>query len=734
MHNPAWRLCKKLAYIVFCKLREYYIMLFVRPMLWVSSARGGVFLHACLWFALLIGLPAQGWAEEAAKAKEAQTASAVQAEAATAPDAIGGTTGDADTESMTDDAAKPAEGEAALTPEQAAEALAADLLGDAEPTPRRDPDVVAPTIPFKHGLSTFGELKYAKGFKHFAYVRTDAPKGGSIKLAYEGSFDSLNPFILRGVAATGIALTFDTLLSPSADEPSTAYGLLADGVKVDPDHYWVEFRLNPAASWPDGSAVTAEDVAFSFTALTKQGHPHYQSYYLDVAEAKILDKRRVRFLFKHNQNRELPLILGQLPVLPKAWFEDAARPFDKPGLVAIPGSGPYRVERVDAGRSIRFQRREDYWAKEHPVNIGRHNFDRVTFDYYRDEAVAVEALKAGAYDVRLENISRLWATAYDTPALREGLLLKRVIPAGQPAGAQGFYFNTRLAKFADVRVRKALTLAFDFEWTNSHLFYGLYQRTLSYYENSPYAARGLPSEAELRLLEPYREQLPEATFAEPLGLPQSDGSGYIREPLLQARDLLREAGWVVKDFQLVHAESGEPLTIEFMLFSPSFQRVVAPYIKNLERLGIQGRIRMVDIAQYQKRVEQFDFESIVHIYPQSLAPGNEQVNYFHSRMAGVQGSLNVAGMRHPVVDALVEKILKARSQEELEATCMALDRVLWYQYYMVPHWFSGMVRLVHWDKFGMPEQPPTYGTGFYDLWWYEPEKASRMRNTSGGAV
>lgn len=571
-----------------------------------------------------------------------------------------------------------------------------------------------------HGLAMFGEPKYGSDFTHFDYVNPDAPKGGEARFGVIGTFDSLNPYILKGNAATGLNLLTDTLLESAKDEPFSAYGLLAKTVEVAADHKSVTFTLRDNATFSDGSPVTAGDVVFSFHILKEKGHPSYRSYYRDVKDCVAKSKLTVTCNFTTAENRELPLILGQLPVISKTYY--AKTDFTKTTLEAPLGSGPYLVERADAGRSIIYKRNPNYWGKDLAVNKGRHNFDRLVYEYYRDETVAVESLKAGNYDMRLENISRIWATGYDTPALKAGMMKKEAIDHEVPGGMQGFIFNVRRAKFQDPKVREALNYAFDYEWANQNLFYGIYTRSRSYFTNSLYEATGLPGEKEQELLSPYRDTLPERVFTEAYQPPTTTGEGGIRANLLKAKQLLEEAGWTIQGKELRHKDFAEPFTIEFLIDSPSFERAFSGYVKNLERLGIQASIRLVDSAQFQKRLEQFDFDMIVHVFPQSLSPGNEQIDYWHSSTADLQGSKNVIGIKNPVVDAMVEKIVSAPDKEGLIAAAKSLDRVLQWHFYVVPNWHSRQFRVVYWNRFDRPATPPKYDLGFVDTWWINPEK------------
>lgn len=566
-----------------------------------------------------------------------------------------------------------------------------------------------------HGISLFGDLKYRWNFKHFDYVNPQAPKSGSIEYGVVGSFNSLNSYILKGSAATGLDMIYDTLMVSSADEPFSQYGLIARSAEIAEDRSWIIFNLRPQAKWHDGKKITSEDVVFTFNTLKNKGHPFYRSYYREVEKAEALGKYRVKFSFATGGNRELPLIIGQLPVLPKHYYE--TQPFNKSTLTPPLGSGPYRVKSADAGKSVTFERVPEYWGRYLPVNKGRYNFDKVKYSYYRDTTVAVEAFKAGEYDLRAENVAKIWATAYDIPAVKNGLIKKEAVPDERPTGMQGFIINTRREKFKDPRVREALNYAFDFEWENKTFFFDSYSRTRSYFSNSEYAAKGLPSKDELKFLEPLRDQIKdERVFTTPFSVPITDGSGDVRPNLLIARDLLKEAGWVVKDFKLVNKETGEPFTLEFLISSPSFERVIAPMVKNLQRLGIEATIRKIDSAQYEKNLQSFDFDITVYVYSSSASPGNEQLDYWHSRNVNVQGSRNMSGVNDPVVDMLVEKVVNASSKKELIAATRALDRVLLYGFYVIPNWHIQSYRLIYWNKFERPSIVPKYSLAL-ESWW-----------------
>ncbi len=582
------------------------------------------------------------------------------------------------------------------------------------------------TLAAEHALALHGEPKYGPAFEHLDYVNPDAPKGGELKLANvaAATFDSLHPFVLRGTAADGIGLIYDTLMERSLDEPFTEYGLIAKEVAVADDHRSVRFRLREQARFHDGEPITAHDVAWTFKALRTEGHPQYRAYYRDVSRVEVVNPLTVVFHFATDRNAELPLILGQLPVLPAHYW--AEREFAATTLEPPLGSGPYQVAELEQGRYVTYARVDDYWAADLPIKRGRHNIDTIRYDYYRDGTVALQALKAGAYHLRQENVARNWATAYDTPAVEQGLLRLEAIPHDQPAGMQGFFFNTRRAIFADPRVREALAYAFDFEWTNANLFYGAYQRTRSYFENSELAATGTPSDAELAVLAPHREALPDRVFAQAYQ-PPSTKNASMRDQLRQALRLLREAGWAVQEGVLRHTETGKPMDFEILLVSPAFERVVLPFKRNLERLGAQVSVRTVDPTQYQNRLDTFDFDMTVHVAPQSLSPGNEQRDFWSCESADVTGSRNVAGVCDPAIDALVEAVIDAPDRQALVTRTRALDRALQWGFYAIPNWYLDRFRVAYWDRFGRPENNPPYGFAL-DTWWVDPDKAARVDN------
>lgn len=597
-----------------------------------------------------------------------------------------------------------------MMPQPRVRALAASLLLACLSLPA----LAAP----QHALTLYDEPpKYPADFKYLDYVNPDAPKGGTFRQSSFGSFDSLNPFITKGVPADSISLIYDTLMRQSQDEPFTEYGLVAGKIEKAPDNSWVRFYLRPEARFHDGQPMRAEDVVFSFNALVKQGAPLYRQYYGDVADVVAETPLQVRFDFKHANNRELPMILGQLPVLPKHWY--ATRDFARGNLEIPLGSGPYRVAAVKPGRSIRYERVKDYWAKDLPINRGQYNFDAMTFDAYRDNVIALEALKAGQFDFWQENTAKSWATAYNVPAVREGRLIREELPNGNPTGMQGFVFNLRRPLFQDIRVREALSQLLDFEWTNKQLFNGAYTRTDSYFENSDMAARGQPSPAELSILEPLRGKIPERALSEAFHNPVTDGSGMIREQQRVAYSLLQQAGWRIVDDKMVDAQ-GKPVSIEFLVMQPEFERVLLPFKRNLADLGIELTIRRVDVSQYITRVRSRDFDMMVGGFPQSSSPGNEQREFWSSAAADNPGSRNYIGLRDPAIDQLVESLINADSRQALIDHARALDRVLLFGYYVIPNWYINTYRVAYWNHIGHPKVSPKYDIGI-DTWWIKPD-------------
>ncbi|MDB5414920.1 MAG: transporter substrate-binding protein [Rubritepida sp.] len=573
-----------------------------------------------------------------------------------------------------------------------------------------------PQVPLRtHALSLLGEPALPADFPHFPWVNPDAPKGGEVALTALGSFDSFNPYILRGTPANGLPNLYDSLLMSSSDEASTEYAHLAAMIEIPADRMGVTFELHEAARWHDGRPVTAEDVVWTFNILRTQGRPFYRAYWADVSEVVAESPRRVAFRFKSNENRELALILGQMSVLPKHFWE--GRDFAQPSLDVPVGSGPYRIERFEPGRSVVYRRVGDYWGTNLPTRRGTQNFDVMRYEYFRDATVAFEAFKAGQIDFRTENVARNWATGYDFPAMRRGLVKRDEIRHQIPTGMQAFVMNLRRPLFRDAKVREALMNVFDFEWLNANIFNGLYARTTSFFSNSELASTGLPQGRELEILEPFRAQLPEAVFAQEYRLPTTDGSGNNRDGLRRALDLMRQAGWTIRDRRLVNAQ-GQRFEFEILLNGATFERVALPYVQWLQRLGVEARVRTVDPAQYQVRTDGFDYDMTVDVIGQSLSPGNEERDFFTCEKAAENGSQNVAGFCHPVVDALVELVINAPDREELIQRTHALDRVLLHGQFVIPQWHLRAFWIAFWDCFGRPERNPKYALGF-DSWWID---------------
>ena len=569
-----------------------------------------------------------------------------------------------------------------------------------------------------HGIAMHGELKYSADFRHFDYVNPEAPKGGALKLSVVANgFDSFNPFVIRGIPAAGInAYVYDTLLESSADEPFSEYGLIAESVEVPEDRSFVIFNLNQKARFQDGEPITAEDVAFSYRILTTEGHPFYRNYYADVDKVTIENSHRIRFDFAQTNNRELPLILGQMPVLPEHFWQD--REFESSGLTVPVGSGPYRIASFDAGRSVTYQRVDDYWAKDLGVRKGRFNFDTISYEYYNDDTVALEAFKAGNFHFRQETSAKNWATAYTGRQFESGDIEKEAIEHHRPTGMQGFIFNTRKPVFQDPLVREALAYGFDFQWANQNLFFGQYTRTSSYFENSDLASSGLPEGRELEILEAYRDQLSPDVFTEAYFPPDTGNGVSLRDNLRTALKLLTEAGYQIKNGKMIHQETGKPLAFEILLFQKSFERVVLPFKQNLEKLGIDVSVRLVDSNQYIQRVRSFDFDMITQVLPQSDSPGNEQRDYWHSSNADVTGSRNFMGVNDPVVDELVNMVIQAPDREELVHRVHALDRVLLHGHYVIPHWHLRRDRVAYWNHLKRPANTPKNGIDLNN-WWTE---------------
>jgi len=571
-----------------------------------------------------------------------------------------------------------------------------------------------------HGLAIDNNLKYPAGFTSFDYVSDRAKKGGGIVLHAVGSFDKMNPFTLKGTAPEGLEnLVYETLTVASLDEPFSQYGLLAKDIEVSLDQLSVTFTLDENARFSNGTQVTVEDVKFSLEILKSDAvHPFYPYYYADISHAETLDSEKIRFHFK-KKNRELPLIAGQIPVLSKAFYEK--NEFLSRELIAPIGTGPYIVDSFSQGRSIIYKRNENYWAKDHPVRKNMFNFDKIVFKYYKDQTVAVEAFKAGEFDLMLVNIAKQWVRDIDGPKIDEGVVRKQKFPHRNNAGMQGFVMNTRKSIFKDPTVRRAIGLAFDFEWTNKTLFYNQYARSNSFFSNSYLGAVGLPTKAELQLLTPLKDYVPEEVFTSELLPPRTDLSGGVRGNLRAAMQILKERGWILKNGVLENNE-GLKLSFEIILVSPTFERVMAAFTDNLKKIGIEASYRTIDSALYTEKINNFDFDMCVYVYGQSQSPGNEQRNFWHSAAADSKGSRNLAGIKNKAVDQLIDKIIYATSREELTAASKALDRVLWFGYYLVPNWYLDGHRIAYHDKFEIPDEIPTYYNymSFLLTWWSKP--------------
>lgn len=548
--------------------------------------------------------------------------------------------------------------------------------------------------------------KYSPGFPYFDYVAPNSEKGGEITLYGLGSFDSLNPYLLKGIQAEGLtSLVFESLLEKSLDEPFSMYGLLANDFTLAADGLSVTFRLNPAARFSNGKPVLAEDVKFSFdTLMSKVAHPQYRFYYADVELAEVLDKRTIRFHFK-NTNRELHMIIGEIPVFSKDWLQ--GKPFDKVDDIAPISSGPYVVENYERGRYVRYKRNDNYWAKDLPVRKGMYNFDRIKYTYYKDSDIALEAFKAGEFDFFFENHSKRWARSHVGPRYDSGEILKTELPHSNSAGMQGFAINLRREKFKDVRVRKALNLAYNFEWANKQLFYNQYVRCYSYFSNSELASSGLPQGEELELLNQYRDQLPASVFNQEWKPSSTAAPNTLRQNLIKARDMLTQAGWTIQDGVLKNVQ-GEPLIIDVLLVQKGFDRIIAPYAHNLKKLGIEMKYRTVDSSLYKRRLDTYDFDMVVTSYPLSTSPGNELGIMFSSQSAGTKGSRNLPGITNSVVDALIEKIINVEDRKSLLIAARALDRVLLHGEYLIPNWYINTHRVAYRDNFNMPTQLPLY--------------------------
>jgi microcin C transport system substrate-binding protein len=584
-----------------------------------------------------------------------------------------------------------------------------------------------------HGMSAFGDLKYPADFQHFDYINPAAPKGGTFSLIPSGraynqsyfTFNSLNAFILKGEGAQGMDMTFVPLMARANDEPDAMYGLAAKSVQISADKLTYRFTMRPEAKFHDGSKLTARDAAFSLTALKEKGHPLIIVQLRDLVKAEAIDDATLVVTFAANRARDVPLYVAGLPIFSQAYY--ARRPFDESTVDTPLGSGPYKVGKFEVNRYIEFERVTDWWAADLPVCRGSFNFDIVRYEFYRDRDVAFEGFTGKNYLFREEFTSRIWATRYDFSAVKDGRVKLETLPDQLPSGGQGWFINTRRDKFKDSRVREALIYAFDFEWTNKTVMYGTYARTVSPFQNSDMVAQGPPSPDELKLLEPFRGEVPDEVFAQPFAPPVSDGSGQDRALLRKAQQLLQEAGLEVKDGKRRLA-NGEIFTIEFLLDEPSFQPHHATFIKNLGQLGIDASIRLIDAVQFRARVEDFDFDVTVERMSMSPTPGDSLRPYFSSQSAATKGSYNLAGVANPAIDALVEKAIGAGTRADLTTACRALDRVFRAGRYWIPQWYRSTHPIAYWDQFSHPEKPPRYtqGVGAPENWWYDAAKAAKL--------
>jgi microcin C transport system substrate-binding protein len=586
-----------------------------------------------------------------------------------------------------------------------------------------------------HALSLIGAPKYPADFAHFDFANPDAPKGGIVRMADIGSFDSLNPVLYKGEAAGGLSLVVESLMADSLDEPSTSYGLIAEWASYPADYSSVTFKLRDAARWNDGKPITPEDVIYSLE-VNKTANPRMGLYYKNVARAEATGANEVTFYFDVKNNRELPMIMGQLTILPKHYWtgKDAKGETRDPMKTTLEpplGSGPYRIKQATPGRSISYERVQDYWGKDLPVNKGQWNYDEIRFDNYRDETVAFESFKAGSLDYWQESSAKNWATAYDFSAVRNGFIKRQEVAIKRTQPMQCFVLNLRRPQFEDRRVRQAFSLAFDFEWANKNLFYGQYARVGSYFQNSELAAEaGPPQGRELEILNEVKDGVPPEVFADGHKNPVNAAPDDMRGNLRKAAELLKEAGFEVKNGVLTNAKTGQQMKVEFLLVSPLFERIVQPYLRNLERLGIRGTIRMVDSAQYTRRLNVFDYDIVVSNFAQSDSPGNEQRDFWGSEAADREGSMNLIGVKNPAIDRLIDHVIFAKDRAELVAATRALDRALQWNEFVVPQWFSPNVRIAYWDRYGQPPVLPGLTPGFLQVWWFDQKMADKLPGPS----
>ncbi|HBV00580.1 MAG TPA: hypothetical protein DEF21_22145 [Thalassospira lucentensis] len=597
----------------------------------------------------------------------------------------------------------------------------------AAPTISVDEEQLAPVTTVSHGISLYGDMKYGPDFRNFDYVNPDAPKGGTLVQGSSVSFDTLNPYTLKGTPASGLGLMYDSLMVGSADEPSTHYGLIARSIEYPADRSFAIFHLDPRARFQDGTDITADDVVFSFNILIEKGSPVYRQYYAQVDKVEALDDLTVRFDFKPGNNRELPMIVADLAIMPKHYWE--GRDFSKTTFDIPVGSGAYKIQSIEAGRRITYERVKDYWAADLPVNRGSNNYDTIRYDTYRDLDVERQAFFAGEYLVRSEHSSREWNTAYNTPAVQNGKIKKEFLPDNLPNGMQAYVFNTRKPLFSDRRVREALQYAFDFEWLNRAMFYGAYKRNVSYFANSELAATGLPTGEELGILKGFKSKLPPELFTEPPYLPNFDPPNGRREALRHSIKLLQEAGWELRDQQLINSKTGQPFRFELIIRQPGLEKIALVLKARLRQLGVTLDIRLIDTGQWINRIQAYDFDMTTFWWQQSLSPGNEQQIFWSSSAANQPGTRNFAGISDPVIDELIGLVIDANNRETLVQRVRALDRVLQWGFYVIPQYYLGGDRMAYWDVFGRPDTVPLKGTSVM-TWWIDPEK-SRKLNKGG---
>ncbi len=612
-------------------------------------------------------------------------------------------------------------------------ALAAPAAGILQALPGGAQTAPAPSRNWRHGLSLFGDLHYPDGFPRFDYVNPDAPRGGTVRLSALGTFDNFNVAVasVKGQLAAGLGLIYNRMLASAQDEVTTMYGLLAEAVDYPPDHSWVAYRLRPEARWHDGTPVTAEDVIFSFESWKKLD-PELSAYYRHVVKAERIGEREVSFTFDSAGNRELPLIVGELTVLPKLWWQASDKNGNKRDISVTTlepplGAGPYRIKDFVPGRSVAYERVKDYWGDRFNVNVGQNNFEEIRFEYFRDSTVALEAFKGDQIDWRTENSAKNWATAYDFPAVRDKRVVIEEFPMRSRGVMQAFAFNIRRDKFKDPRLRRAFNFAFDFEEMNKQIFYGQYRRISSYFDGTELASSGIPGGQELEILETVRPKIPPELFATPYTNPVAGNAEAVRANLREALKLLKEAGYEIRDRKLVNAATGEQLNLEILVDDPSYERIVLFYRPSLERLGMAVSVRTVDEVQYQNRLRQWDYDMIIASWGESLSPGNEQRGYWGSQAADMPGSRNLIGIKNEAVDALIGRVIFAKDRAELVAATRAFDRVLLWNFYVVPQWTYDKARTARWDRFGRPQRLPRYNEpDFPGVWWWDSDRATKV--------